>query len=77
MTPRELCMEICHSCTDFGYCLVKWGLECKRQGGTKIPRMKSMSCEKICTLDNQVSKHKAKKPTIVISEPIRTRVANW
>lgn len=33
-------MEFCNSCVHFGYCMVYWGVECKRQGGKRIPRMK-------------------------------------
>ena len=32
--------ENCTSCVHFGYCMVYWGVECKRQGGKRIPRMK-------------------------------------
>jgi len=32
--------EYCTSCVHFGYCMVYWGVECKRQGGKRIPRMK-------------------------------------
>lgn len=31
----------CLSCVHYGYCLIYWGAECKRQGGKKIPRVKS------------------------------------
>jgi hypothetical protein len=77
MTQMELRMETCLSCADLGYCLVRWGPECKRQGGTKIPRMKSMAAEKIHTTEKQVSPPKTRKTNIEIFEPIRTRVANW
>jgi hypothetical protein len=77
MTQMELRMETCLSCADLGYCLVRWGPECKRQGGTKIPRMKSMADDKKRTVEKQVSKHINKKTKIDIFEPIRTRVANW
>lgn len=32
--------EYCTSCVHFGYCMIYWGVQCKRQGGSKIPRMK-------------------------------------
>ncbi len=77
MTQMELRMETCLSCADLGYCLVRWGPECKRQGGTKIPRMKSMSVEKMRIGENQKSNHISNKSKSEIFEPIRTRVANW
>jgi len=76
MTQMEFRMKTCISCADLGYCLVRWGPECKRQGGTKIPRMKSMAANKILNVKNQV-KHTPNKPAIEIFEPIRTRAANW
>lgn len=40
MKKTESGMEFCTSCVHFGYCMVYWGVECKRQGGKRIPRMK-------------------------------------
>lgn len=40
MIKTESGTEYCTSCVHFGYCMVYWGVECKRQGGNRIPRMK-------------------------------------
>lgn len=70
-TQTQYCRSCCHS----GYCQVKWGIECKRQGGSKTPRMKSMSIE----VQSQKSPHKPKEPIkqVVMVEPIRTKAVNW
>lgn len=74
-------LEICLSCSDLSYCLVRWGLDCKRHGGKKIPRMKSMAAEKVQITEdksqNQNYKHVNTQTKIKIFEPIRTRVAVW
>lgn len=40
MKNTESGTAYCTSCVHFGYCMVYWGVECKRQGGKRIPRMK-------------------------------------
>jgi hypothetical protein len=40
MIKTESGTEYCTSCVHFGYCMVYWGVDCKRQGGKRIPRMK-------------------------------------
>ncbi len=65
-------VENCLFCSHFGYCLIYWGADCKRQGGHSIPRLKSTQVEKSPDFCKQ-----AGKPTIQISESIRTKVANW
>lgn len=40
MIKTESGTEYCTSCVHFGYCMVYWGVECKRQGGNRTPRMK-------------------------------------
>jgi len=40
MIKTESGTEKCTSCVHFGYCMIYWGVECKRQGGKRIPRMK-------------------------------------
>jgi len=82
-SPAETCMEYCLSCAHFQFCLVYWGTDCKRQGGNKIPRMKSKRVEERRMADRQQSKKhkpmntKPKNQIIKISEPIRTKAANW
>lgn len=40
MARTEARNENCTPCVHFGYCIVYWGANCKRQGGNRIPRMK-------------------------------------
>lgn len=74
-SPEEKCL----ACDHYGFCQVYWGIDCKRQGGYKIPRMKSLSKEtglKVAmTKVEQPKKQRDKKFQIL--EPIRTKVANW
>ncbi len=79
MAEKEIEAETCLSCDHFGFCMVYWGAECKRQGGKKIPRMKSMSLAGKRRLDKWDAK-KQKEPknlTVEMFEPIRTKIANW
>ncbi|MFA7076838.1 MAG: hypothetical protein WC147_00275 [Syntrophomonas sp.] len=41
MIKAQAATEKCLSCIHYGYCAIYWGADCKRQGGKKIPRMKS------------------------------------
>jgi len=70
-TQTQYCLSCCHS----GYCQVKWGVDCKRQGGSKTPRMKSITIE----TESLKSLHKPMKPKkqVVIVEVIRTKAVNW
>ncbi len=70
----------CLFCIHGRFCLVNWGTDCKRQGGKKIPRLKSAFGK------DKVDKQEVKKTNIsrkfikqkkVFSEPIRTKTANW
>ena len=85
-TQSEYCLYCCHS----GYCQVKWGIDCKRQGGSKTPRMKSMGLEteskttlRIKTIvfetgiKTKLSKFENSKKQAVMVEPILTRTVNW
>jgi hypothetical protein len=78
-SPTENGIKNCLSCSHFGYCIIYWGADCKRQGGKRIPRMKSMPFEERQNVDKQEWKKPDKpwKPTIEIFESIRTKVANW
>lgn len=75
VSPKETCL----ACDHFGFCQVYWGIDCKRQGGYKIPRMKSLSKETKLKIKmpeaEQPKKQRDKKFQIL--EPIRTRVAIW
>jgi len=63
--------ENCASCVHFGYCMVYWGVDCKRQGGKRIPRMKPTpvvileKAAKTRTKRMEVSAHKPKTLTSV------------
>lgn len=64
MIKTESRTENCTSCVHFGYCMVYWGVDCKRQGGKRIPRMKPTPADilektaKPRTEPMQVSLHK-------------------
>ena len=72
-------METCASCNHFEFCMIYWGIECKRQRGKRIPRMKSTKAKARQKVDKKEQKN-SKKPVIQstnIFEPISTRVVNW
>ncbi len=68
--------ERCTICTHFGYCQVYWGNECKRQGGSRTPRLKNSSSShddwSTKTKMVSVSKNTAKR-----SDRITTRKVSW
>jgi tRNA(Arg) A34 adenosine deaminase TadA len=70
----------CSACTHFGYCKIYWGPECKRQGGDKIPLLKSAK-EKFNYETNQpvLAKPETESANRRFKqyEPIRTRVVYW
>ncbi len=78
-SPTENGKEKCLSCSHFAFCLIYWGANCKRQGGKKIPRLKSMPVQG----REKMAKQEWTKPkkswnhTIEMFESIRTKVANW
>jgi hypothetical protein len=68
----------CPSCNFFGYCQIYWGSKCKRQGGTKIPRMKAMSREQKQKLRKKKEEnHRPKHDMPEIFESICTKVTHW
>jgi len=69
----------CDSCNHLGFCEIYWGAECKRQGGKKTPRLKSMHAKAKLMASNNEQKQPVKRVVEVakMSEPIRTRVVNW
>jgi len=69
--------EMCSSCVHFGYCLVYWGVKCKRQGGNKIPRMKSSLELSNKNKPPKLKNNKLKNRSVKIYEPIRTKAATW
>ena len=72
--------ESCRVCHHYGFCLVYWGNACKRQGGTRIPRLVSSKSLKagqfsISAVVNQ--KARSNHSGLGTVEPIRTRHMNW
>jgi len=67
--------EKCLCCRHFGFCLIPWGAECKRQGGKKIPSMKSLPLKLLPR-----AKKKQDRPNNKIINMyglIRTKKINW
>jgi hypothetical protein len=90
MAKLESQASYCNSCCHFDFCQVNWGPGCKRQGGKKIPRLKSIAVEAKQTISKtkMVSKNtekpkKYEKPVkperkiVEKFEPIRTKVVCW
>jgi hypothetical protein len=79
MAKIEFQIETCRACHDAAYCTVHWGPACKRQGGNRIPRMKTTNVTGLDKIEkeqpNKVEKPRKRKNVMV--EPIRTRAANW
>lgn len=81
------CTQNCSSCVHFDYCLINWGTECKRQGGNKIPRMKSKAVNAKSKVNPKKSNKSGRSEKSMnnnprnkifkMVEPIRTKVANW
>lgn len=68
--------EECGDCNHFGYCKIYWGTDCKRQGGPRIPRLKSVNNGfKHEAADTDGLKVRTKR--LSLDQPIRTRVVNW
>ena len=87
MAPTATSTANCKSCNHLGFCSVNWGPDCKRQGGKKTPRMKSMKIEVSYNLDKKQSMNspkyiemepeKIRSRNMQIFEPIRTKMASW
>ncbi len=75
MAKTKVRTEKCLCCRHFGFCLIPWGAECKRQGGRKTPRLKSLPFE----LWPKVKKKQEKTDSKVVTmyESIRTKKTNW
>ncbi|MEA4925116.1 MAG: hypothetical protein VB084_07360 [Syntrophomonadaceae bacterium] len=68
----------CRTCMHFGYCKVYWGIHCKRQGGAKIPKLKTIYEETrlmAAKPDERPKPQRSKKTEIL--DPIRTKAVNW
>ena len=79
MTNMELRRENCDSCNHSMFCMIYWGKECRRQGGNRIPRMKSMMTPARRKADNKEQNRSVRPENqrTNTSEPIRTLVVNW
>jgi len=71
--------DLCYPCKHYGFCQIYWGAECKRQGGTRTPRLKSalLKQEKVSRHPTVVYKNQDKRTISRNYEPIRTRRVNW
>jgi len=72
----------CFSCEHFGYCQIYWGVECKRQGGKRTPRLKSQKewtliRQELDDMQKMLQKRNFVRPKLEISQPIITKRANW
>ena len=76
MSKIEYLTKNCNSCSHFGYCVVDWGADCKRQGGKKIPRMKPRMVQARKST-KQPETEKPRNRTVAVFESIRTKVAYW
>ncbi len=63
-------------CRQYRRCTVHWGTECKRQGGRRIPRMKSYPHEFAAEVEPPVTQEKRNRFKEVINTA-RAKVANW
>ncbi len=79
MDKPEEYSQFCRSCNHFGFCEVFWGPDCKRQGGTKTPRMKSstLPSEKIDKAEVKSYPKRTRHRNFLGTEMIRTRVVAW
>ncbi|MDD4775659.1 MAG: hypothetical protein PHG75_04040 [Syntrophomonas sp.] len=66
----------CQACNHFGFCKIYWGPECKRQGGTRTPRLKSAR-EGFKNETMEMAGLKQRTKRVSLDQPIRTRVVNW
>ncbi len=67
----------CRVCNHFGFCKVYWGPECKRQGGSRTPRLKSANERSKTDSAQLVGKKKSVTVRVAIDQPIRTRAVSW
>lgn len=82
MLLKESPARVCVSCHDYKFCSVFWGTDCKRNGGNKIPRMKSIKLKNSPIVEKekitrQDTKFENKKKRINLIEPIRTKSTMW
>ncbi|NLN88182.1 MAG: hypothetical protein GX133_11395 [Syntrophomonadaceae bacterium] len=66
----------CRECNHFGFCKIYWGPECKRQGGSRTPRLKSGN-ERSRNETAVLVEVKPGTKRVSLDQPIRTRVVNW
>lgn len=69
----------CNSCNHFHRCKVHWGSECKRQGGKRIPRMKSYPQEFHNEVSETVLETRQERRSRIreVLDTVRTRVVGW
>lgn len=71
--------DSCRLCNHYGFCQVYWGYACKRQGGTRTPRLTSKLRRKEVAVNRPllVQNNQIKQPVLKTFEPIRTKRMNW
>lgn len=66
----------CTICNHYGYCQIYWGSECKRQGGHRTPRLKTVNSNS-GEAGNQPIMIYPKKNLARRNEKITTRKVSW
>ncbi len=71
--------EKCLDCTHLGYCQPYWGAACKRQGGDRLPRLKSVWAQLQPSENDMINvqPQQLKKTKISLYQPIKTKHVNW
>lgn len=65
-------------CRQYHRCAVHWGTDCKRQGGRKIPRMKSYPQEFVAETETPVTPRQEKRNRLKEAlEAIKTKAVGW
>ncbi len=70
----------CTPCNHFHRCKVHWGSECRKQGGRRIPRMKSYPQE---MFDEPISetvletRQERRSRIREVLDTVRTRIVGW
>ena len=63
-------------CRQYRRCAVHWGMDCKRQGGRKIPRMKSYPQEFAAEQETPVTQEKRNRFKEAFKN-IRIKAVGW
>ncbi len=71
--------EKCLVCGHLGFCQTYWGAACKRQGGSRPPRLKSSGAKQglLSRKRKTLRKEKLQQSKPEMFQPIRTKPVNW